>query len=303
MFSFFKSTPEVTQSPKSRYIITHSSLWGTICSWLCQWSGYRTKQTHHHRHHYCSNQLIRCWEWRREEGKTGSASCLFLLLLSLTRCKLSSFRNKRDEFLLAFPLISLPPRQTVFSASVTYSLIASFCLQPLLPPPPIPFTLEHIWIIHFDERHCRACMTSVLAYVFSWECCSGCLFIFRRQHICSFYVYGYKKLILSPLQLVITLFSLQLTLLVSSGLISVSCTSWSSSIFLSDHSKPLSKKEKRNIFIRRRTACCQRHLKSQIKRCPSFYFAFLKFTLALWYLCCYKSQTQRAKGLISAPHR
>lgn len=65
----------------------------------------------------------------------------------------------------------------------------------------------------------------------------------------------------------------------------------------------LSKKEKRNIFIRRRTACSQRHLKSQIKRCPSFYLAFLKFTLALWYLCCYKSWTQRAKGLISAPHR
>lgn len=300
MFSLFKSTPEVTQSPKSRYIITHSSLWGTICSWLCQWSGYRTKQTHRHRHHYCSNQLIRCWEWRREEGKTWSASCLFLLLLSLTRCKLSSFRNKRDEFLLAFPLISLPPCQTVFSASVILSLLHSiynpFCR-------PIPFTLEHIWIIHFDERHCRACMTSVLAYVFSWECCSGCLFIFRRQHICSFYVYGYKKLMLLPLQLVITLFSLQLTLLVSSGLISVSCTSWSSSIFLLDHSKPLSKKEKQNIFIRRRTACCQRHLKSQIKRCPSFYLAFLKFTLALWYLCGYKSQTQRPKGLISAPHR
>lgn len=135
MFSFFKSTPEVTQSPKSRYIITHSSLWGTICSWLCQWSGYRTKQTHHHRHHYCSNQLIRCWEWRREEGKTGSASCLFLLLSSLTRCKLSSFRNKRDEFLLAFPLISLPPRQTVFLPllrilSLLHSVYNPFCRPP-----------------------------------------------------------------------------------------------------------------------------------------------------------------------------
>lgn len=74
-----------------------------------------------------------------------------------------------------------------------FFFLASFRLQPFffffrLTSSLSPFlffplsTVEQIWIIHFDERYCRVCMPSVLAYVFAWWGHMGCSLALSVYH-------------------------------------------------------------------------------------------------------------------------
>lgn len=103
------------------------------------------------------------------------------------------------------------------------TFLASFCPQSLLTSDFLFFSLRHsnTWIIHFDDPGRWIRMRGVLTYVWQEES--------YRKPLCFFPDYELKDCggLLCDSRVLF-----QLTLLVSSGLISVSCTSCSSSIFL-----------------------------------------------------------------------
>lgn len=198
-------------------LIRHNSLllWGTLPPWMSvtvAWGENKTllciPQTHP-----LSNQPISCWDGagkrrrrRPDEDGCGKSFDLPLGFFSsfLLFCRSSlagvfqALRNKEMSFfqLLLWSLwvlgwLSFLTECLTLDTLPLFFFLASFRLQPfffwidLLALSLLFFplsTVKQIWIIHFDERYCRVCMPSVLAYVFAWWGHMGCSFALSVHH-------------------------------------------------------------------------------------------------------------------------